>query len=66
MIRLDEYPQLRSIAWSVPNVDVLDEKDALAIYEANWRFVEQERLTDRERDLIQRLAKEFGNGVLNV
>jgi hypothetical protein len=34
------------------------------LYERNWRFVDQKRLTEREKLLIQNLSDEFGHGVL--
>jgi hypothetical protein len=39
---------------------------ALALYERNWRHLEQATLTQRERDLIEALVKTHGNGVLLV
>lgn len=41
-------------------------EEALAIYERNWRFVDEERLTKREADLIRDLVQAFGRGVLLV
>lgn len=64
-IRISEYPQLQRITWQRKD-EFLDGRDALALYEANWRFVAVENLTQKEMDLIDRLAREYGNGVLNV
>jgi len=62
---LDDYPQLAQLAWNRAIRDITGE-DALALYEANWRFVEQDELTARETALIDRLKKKYGHGVLNV
>lgn len=66
MIRIADYPQLKLIGWSRAANDVLDEPEALALYEANWRFVDEPALTTHERELIRRLCDTYGHGVLNV
>jgi len=66
MIDLARYPQLRLIAWQRDRATQLDGREALALYEANWRFVEPQRLIPAEARLIRRLARRYGNGVLNV
>ncbi|MCU0697689.1 MAG: hypothetical protein MUC96_14275 [Myxococcaceae bacterium] len=65
-VRLADYPQLRLIAWSRRHVEEIDEAEAFALYEANWRFVDQQSLSDEERALIRRLTDVWGAGVLNV
>jgi hypothetical protein len=65
-IRVAQYPQLRLIAWNFAADDVLNERDALAIYERNWRFVDVAQLTTDERQFIDYLRDAFGNGVLHV
>lgn len=65
-VDLDRYPQLRLLAWQRRGERFVDEPEALALYEGNWRFVEPERLLPRERALIERLARRYGHGVLNV
>lgn len=66
MVRLADFPQLRLLAWNRPDEEFLDEHEALVIYEAHWRFVDEARLTGAERALIERLVTQFGNGVLLV
>lgn len=66
MIAVADYPQLKLIAWNRRLGDLLDDCDALALYEANWRFIDESALTDAERELIRRLCNTYGNGVLNV
>lgn len=65
MLKLDDYPELKLIAWHV-NVPEIDEEDAFAIYERNWRYIDRERLSDCERALIEKLTGQFGRGVMNV
>ncbi len=66
MITVADYPQLQLIAWSRQPGAVLEEREALALYEANWRFIEPDQLTEQERILIDFLRNTYGNGVLNV
>jgi len=65
-IRLDAYPQLQQLAWQLPGVEELGPKEALELYERNWRHVDVARLTPAERSLVQALAQAFGAGRLLV
>ncbi len=65
-IRLRDFPQLRLIAWSRQPDDLIDENEALALYERNWRYVDPESLSLPERQLIERLVHQYGHGVLHV
>lgn len=65
-IVIRDYPELRQIAWNRDPMSVVTGKEALALYEANWRFVDQGRIKPFEQALIDRLVREYGNGVLNV
>lgn len=64
-IRIDDYPELALLAWNRVVREVAED-EALALYEANWRFVDVEHLLPVERALIDRLANQYGHGVLNV
>jgi hypothetical protein len=66
MIRLADYPQLRMLAWSRAAEACLDDGEAFALYEANWRFVEPDKLQPQEADLLERLTREHGAGLLLV
>lgn len=61
-----EYPQLRLIAWNRQDDDLIEEDEALALYERNWRYVDQTQLSLKEQQLIDRLVKQYGNGVFHV
>jgi hypothetical protein len=65
-IRLADFPQLRLIAWSIPHAEFIGDEDALALYERNWRYVDENALGEEERQLIGRLAEQYGNGILHV
>jgi hypothetical protein len=66
MIKLSDYPQLSFLAWNRRKDSFVTEEEALAFYEGNWRFVEEDELTEQERKLIDELVQRVGNGVLNV
>lgn len=65
-IHISEYPQLRLIAWNRCDDELIEEDEALALYERNWRHVDREQLTEKEQQLIDRLVIQYGNGVFNV
>lgn len=58
----NDYPELRLICWFRRRDLPLEEKEAWAIYERNWRYVYPEWLTEEEQALIERLRKTYGNG----
>lgn len=66
MVKIGDYPQLRFIAWNRQADDLVDEMTALALYERNWRHVDDAKLAPEERAFIHRLVQEHGHGVLHV
>ncbi len=58
---INDYPQLKSLAWQLHGVDDLSLREALDIYERNWRHLDEEALTAHERNLITALKQVFGN-----
>ena len=67
VIEVAAYENLALLFWNRPTRPrYLSAEDAFKLYERNWRHVDLQRLKAAERDLIQRLALRYGNGVLNV
>ena len=66
MIKLSDYPQLSLIAWHRQKESFVTEEEALALYEANWRWIDERTLTPKEQALIEQIVQKVGNGVLNV
>ena len=64
-VRLADYQQLRQLAWH-RQAETLTEQEAFALYERNWRHIDQSSLDHSERDFIARLVKRWGNGALLV
>ncbi len=65
VIRIADYPTLRDITWSLTD-EYLPAREAFALYERNWRFVDVARLDPKEAHLLQVLTDRFGAGILNA
>lgn len=65
LVNVADYPELRDIAWNRRDT-LIPAREAFQLYERNWRFVDPARLTQEERQLIERLKGEYGNGELNA
>jgi len=65
VVDVRDYPNLQLLCWNRAHRFIAD-RDAFALYERNWRFVDTRNLDDSERRLIERLTTKYGNGVLNV
>lgn len=63
---IGDFPQLRLIAWNRNPADAITGEEAFALYEANWRFVDEAAMTPRERTTVARLTRDYGNGILHV
>jgi hypothetical protein len=65
VVRVADHPQLRDLAWNRVD-EFITAREAFGLYERNWRLVDENRLDERERELIDRLAAAFGAGVINA
>ena len=65
ILRISDYENLRLLAWNRKGKFVT-RREALQLYERNWRHVYSDGMSTEERDLIASLAREYGNGVLNT
>jgi transcriptional regulator with XRE-family HTH domain len=66
LIRLDQYPELKKLAWQLQGVEELSPEDALDLYERNWRHVDRASLSLAEIALIKSLSQSLGGGRLLV
>jgi len=66
VVRIADYPQLKRLTWNVHGVDALSPRDAWAIYERNWRHVDETALDARERALVDALRLAFSGDPLRV
>ena len=60
-VSLSDFPKLKELAWHVHGTDQLLPREALDIYERNWRHLELETLSPEERDLIDALREALGD-----
>ena len=60
------YPELKALIIAGDPAVPLSEEEAFALYERNWRFLDREKLTDAEKQLIRRLTDRFGEGEVYV
>ena len=65
-LRLDDYPQLRRLAWQLHGIDDVTPQEALSLYERNWRHVDVPALSPAERSLVETLSRTLGKGRLLV
>ena len=65
LVEVAAYPNLRLLCWNRAE-RFIPAAEAFALYERNWRFVDEKTLDATERELIERLARTYGGGLLNV
>ena len=65
VLQIDDYPMLKDLAWNRSDA-LIPAREAFNLYERNWRFVDPARLTDKEHELIERLAREYGGSVIHA
>jgi hypothetical protein len=65
-VRLDDFPQLKRLAWQRQGVAEVSPAEALSLYERNWRHIDPASLGPAERALVQALAEQLGAGRLLV
>ena len=65
-IRLEDYPQLKLLAWQVHGVESLTPMEALGFYKRNQRHMDEKNLLPHERALIDSLSFALDNGDANI
>ena len=63
IVKISDYEQLQQLCWNRPEDATVTGEEALSLYERNWRFVEVEKLKDKEIQLLSMLTFEYGNSV---
>jgi hypothetical protein len=61
-VRVGDYPQLKSISWSLRDDTEMTEEVA-AHYARNWRYIDEGALDDDERTFIQHLGTATACGI---
>jgi hypothetical protein len=57
-----EFPELKRLVWNRDPLRPIAADEVFALYERNWRFVDRDHLTEKERHLINQLGEEYGRG----
>ena len=65
IVDAERYENLKLLRWNRSG-RYLTAREAFGLYERNWRLVDTAHLDEEERSLIDKLARKYGNGVLNV
>jgi hypothetical protein len=65
VVRIADYPQLKDLAWNRVD-ELIPAREAFQLYERNWRLLDTSTLDERERRLISRLKRDFGNEEINA
>ena len=65
VICIADYPALADLAWNRTDT-LIPAKEAFSLYECNWRHVQTDKLSAAEAQLIERLAREYGGGVIHA
>jgi len=65
LVDVQAYPNLHLVCWNRAE-RYIPAADAFALYERNWRFIDEKSLQPAERKLIERLTRTHGAGLLNV
>lgn len=65
VVDLHAWTALRELAWNRRD-RWIPAQEALALYERNWRFVDERRLDPAEAELIQRLKARHGGGAMSA
>ena len=63
-VMIDAMPELRQICWNRRTDMVIEDVDALALYERNWSLVDLAAMIPAERAYFERLVATVGHGVL--
>jgi DNA-binding XRE family transcriptional regulator len=61
-VGIEQYPQLKALAWHVQGTGTLTPAEALAIYERNARHLDVEAMSTQEQGLLTALRAVFGTG----
>jgi transcriptional regulator with XRE-family HTH domain len=59
-VRLNDYPQLKALAWHVTGAETLRPNEAFDIYERHARHLDAKAMTPAERELFDALQAAFG------
>jgi hypothetical protein len=65
VVRLSDAPVLRSLLWSGRERSEIPAREAFRHYENHWHHVRGAGMGPKERALVERLARQYGRGLIN-
>lgn len=65
VVKIADFPALADIAWNLA-VTHVPARHAFGLYERHWDLVDERRLTPGERHLIDKLAAQYGAGIIHA
>ncbi|MCB0350333.1 MAG: helix-turn-helix domain-containing protein [Bdellovibrionales bacterium] len=65
-VRLAKYPQLKRLAWQIKDSKEISLKEALNLYERNWKHISLEEMSSEEGEFVKDLLAYFGREKLLV
>lgn len=66
MVQVADYPQLQALCWNRRQDAIMAERDALRLYNRNWRHVNRKRIGEAELAFIRHLKATYGAAQLDV
>lgn len=64
-IDLEQAPVLRSLLWTGRKRARIPAREAFKHYENNWPLIRDATMEPRERQLLERLKRDYGRGLIN-
>lgn len=64
LIHIDDFEELALISCNL-EIREIEPGEAFALYESNWRFVDTQRMSEKEKALVKQLTEDYGFGVIN-
>ncbi len=64
-IDLEDTPVLRSLLWTGRQPARIPAREAFRHYENQWRFLREAELGEKERQILERLKRDYGRGLMN-
>lgn len=52
-IHIEDFPELKKVAWHVTGTDTLSPDEALGIYERHWHHINKEEMSEEELNFVE-------------
>lgn len=62
VVRVGDYPALAQLAWQRSDDAILTPREALDLYERNWRHLDLDSMEPAEQVFLRRLVDQIGGG----